>query len=893
MEQIKEYNFFISSTFNGMEEERNLLMRYVFPSLRAELEPYGIVVRGVDLRWGIPAEPSLPTRIEQCLSEVDNSSPYFIGLVGEDVGTIVKVHLFNLFGILRLGRRFTAIRKLLFQRKSVTELEMAYALSKEGNRNGQLFLIKETSNQNNGSSYIRQVIRKSASPERCHNYILNDFAKIVHDEILNIVFPQGAVRKRLSEQELYEIRQKQISNRLAYNYIPDEAGYQALDSFLNRDSKCLCITGNASCGKSALLANWFRQKEDWNKWKPILHLDSYDTCSPRDAIRLILEELTGHEVQHEEMDYDTIYDQFLSKCNDLPTGQHFLLGLDASRVWGQGIERSRLIAMIEGADKRIKFIITLPDVPKGYDSYRIPDMGEDLITKAITQFVNKNRKEKELKKLLALTANHSIYSFPILSLCLNYLLNYKRFDSIKETVGLLSHLNSQEAIIEHILKSVCRGTDGEIILRETIPLLLESRDGLPEDDLLIISHCPYPEWSQFERLFKNNLLITDSGKIRIRDGFHWSKISLAGLSPTECQERIISFYSNRTVDSSFSTQELAYQYFQKADYHSLYNLLINLDRFLDLYHADKASLDFYWKSALFRQGYSMKAFVDYPDLSPAILNSLGNFIIRNCHSSSKSDAFLFLNKALENDSISLETRIKVYGNIASIYGSANQVEKSIASYKQCLAYAEQSANSDFSTYWEALIHLRTGGFYYNWRYDPDIIKARKLVQRALTEYYEAEKILTPSPRFSYLYYCTFFKIANAIEDLTTGNHPKPDLDGAVEYYTRIAVEIGEKYYGPNSHELRFAYNSRGRYFAEYDCNFSTALEYYRKAEAISDMVGDLDCLATVKGNISRCLRSLDKCLEADKYARDYYSLRLKLYGSNDPRTQRALMELSS
>lgn len=893
MEQIKEYTFFISSTFNGMEEERNLLMRSVFPSLRAELEPYGIVVRGIDLRWGIPAEPSLPARIEQCLSEVDNSSPFFIGIVGEDVGSIVKVHLFNIFGILRLGRRFPAIRKLLFQRKSVTELEMAYALSKEGNRNGQLFLIKETSNQNKGTSYIRQIIRKSASPQRCHNYNQNDFAQIAHDEILKIVFPEGAARKRLSEQELYEIRQKQISNRLAYNYIPDEAGYHTLDSFLNRDSKCLCITGNASCGKSALLSNWFRQKQDWNTWRPILHLDSNDTCAAHDIIRLILEKLTGHEVQHEELNYDTIYDKFLSECTDLPTGQHFVIGLDASRIWGQGMERGRLIAMIEGADKRIKFIVTLPDVPKGYDAYRIPDIGKDLITKAITQFANKNRKEKELGKLLALTANHSLYSFPILSLCLNYLLNYKRFNSIKETVGLLSNLNSQEAIIEHILKNVCKGIDGDILLRETLPILLESRDGLPEDDLLIISNCPYLAWSQFEHLFNNNLLIIDSGRIRFRNGIFWSKISLNGLPPTECQERIISYYSKQTIDSSFSTQELAYQFFQNADYHSLYNLLINLDRFLSLSQADKASLDLYWKAALFKQGYSMRAFVDYPDLSPAILNSLGNFIIRNCHSSSRSDAFLFLNKALENDSISLETRIKVYGNIASIYGSANQIEESIASYKQCLAYAEQSANSAFSTYWEALIHLRTGDFYYNRRYDPDIIKARKLLQRALAEYNEAEKILTPSPRFMYLYYCTYFKIANAIEDLNIGNHPKPDPDGAVEYYTRIAVEIGETYYGPNSHELRFAYNSRGRYFAEYTGKFDTALTYYQTAETISDMAKDLDCLATVKGNISRCLRSLDKCLEADKYARDYYSLRLKLYGSNDPRTRRALMELYS
>ncbi len=77
-----EYNFFISSTFVDMKDERDLLIRYVFPSLRAELEPYGVVVRGIDMRWGIPFQSSLPTSIEQCLTEITRCAPCFLGIVG-------------------------------------------------------------------------------------------------------------------------------------------------------------------------------------------------------------------------------------------------------------------------------------------------------------------------------------------------------------------------------------------------------------------------------------------------------------------------------------------------------------------------------------------------------------------------------------------------------------------------------------------------------------------------------------------------------------------------------------------------------------------------------------------------------------------------------------------
>ena len=46
---------FLSSTFRDFSEERDLLVRRVFPALRARLKDRFVELMDVDLRWGITA----------------------------------------------------------------------------------------------------------------------------------------------------------------------------------------------------------------------------------------------------------------------------------------------------------------------------------------------------------------------------------------------------------------------------------------------------------------------------------------------------------------------------------------------------------------------------------------------------------------------------------------------------------------------------------------------------------------------------------------------------------------------------------------------------------------------------------------------------------------------
>jgi hypothetical protein len=80
---------FLSSTFRDFMEERDLLVKQVFPELRRKARARGVEVVDVDLRWGITEEESRQGRvIPICLGEIDRCRPYFVGMLGERYGWI-------------------------------------------------------------------------------------------------------------------------------------------------------------------------------------------------------------------------------------------------------------------------------------------------------------------------------------------------------------------------------------------------------------------------------------------------------------------------------------------------------------------------------------------------------------------------------------------------------------------------------------------------------------------------------------------------------------------------------------------------------------------------------------------------------------------------------------
>ncbi|KAH9492087.1 hypothetical protein Btru_029459 [Bulinus truncatus] len=88
---------FVSSTFTDFFNEREVLVKKVFPELREWCQGHGLKLVECDLRWGIPKDTSTAETVLVCLDEIERcrktnkNQPFFINLVGERYGWIPTV----------------------------------------------------------------------------------------------------------------------------------------------------------------------------------------------------------------------------------------------------------------------------------------------------------------------------------------------------------------------------------------------------------------------------------------------------------------------------------------------------------------------------------------------------------------------------------------------------------------------------------------------------------------------------------------------------------------------------------------------------------------------------------------------------------------------------------
>ena len=81
----KTVRVFISSTFRDMQEERDWLVRFVFPKLREELLKCRIHFVDVDLRWGVTGDEDAS---EVCREVIGECRPRFLCILGGRYGWV-------------------------------------------------------------------------------------------------------------------------------------------------------------------------------------------------------------------------------------------------------------------------------------------------------------------------------------------------------------------------------------------------------------------------------------------------------------------------------------------------------------------------------------------------------------------------------------------------------------------------------------------------------------------------------------------------------------------------------------------------------------------------------------------------------------------------------------
>ena len=161
--------FFISSTFQDMHAERDMIQNIVQPAVNQKLNEQGEYVLFSDLRWGIDTMADSTERriLDSCFDEIDSCKPYFIVFIGGRYGWVPSDDL-----VLPYKERFGDVNIL---NKSVTELEVLYALKLNANELGRcLFYFKDDAEFENKDTKkrieeLKQKIEKVA-PSQIRHY---------------------------------------------------------------------------------------------------------------------------------------------------------------------------------------------------------------------------------------------------------------------------------------------------------------------------------------------------------------------------------------------------------------------------------------------------------------------------------------------------------------------------------------------------------------------------------------------------------------------------------------------------------------------------------------------------------------------------------------------------
>jgi len=274
---------FVSSTFRDMQEERDVLVKKVFPQLRKLCEERAVAWTEVDLRWGITDRESSEGKVlPLCLAEIERCHPFFIGLLGERYGWVPDGKA--------LGEEIFETQPWLekYPGTSVTELEIIHGvLEHSGLCEGAFFYFRDPAYADRlpagfdpddfrsespvsavKLARLKNAVRKAfesgklpvspregyPSPDALGELVLADFTSLIDRRFPFQETPDPFEQESLQHQAYAENRRFAFYGRNAL--------LLQLDRYADSDSeKPLVLNGVDGCGKSALLAEWvYRRK---------------------------------------------------------------------------------------------------------------------------------------------------------------------------------------------------------------------------------------------------------------------------------------------------------------------------------------------------------------------------------------------------------------------------------------------------------------------------------------------------------------------------------------------------------------------------------------------------------------------------------------------------------
>lgn len=576
-----------------MQGEREYLIKKVFPRLQAEAKKNDVTMVPIDLRWGITEEDAKNGKVvEICLDEIQNSRPFFIGIIGHKYGTCTTKE--ELFKNQNLKDKYGSFLEDIDGKLSITELEMQYGVLKHKNPIDAFFYFKmgdDAPEDATNLSRLRNAIQKDGrypiasydTPEDLGEQIETAFL-----QLLNERFP----KQEQSYLATIRRRHQALMYRLADGYIEDPSNISNLNEWIeDPKEQFIVLRGDVGIGKSALIAYWLREQYKIRPDRKVIwHCVAYATEVDGDGVtkRLITEIVDLYQISNDEIEKikKEIKDEeeLLSHVINMIAGKdNLLLIIDGINKYNKRDGDKRLLWMLT-TPKNIKIMLSTTPDDESMESltYRhwlcltLPPLSIQIRSEIIQKYLIKYGKkltEAQVDKI----ANTKLFenTSALMSL-LNELVSFGDYYQLDQHLDKYLHAQSLAELYELILSRNERDY-GEQLVKDVLSFFWVSRKGLSESDIMQAANLIQLSWSQFYCAFSTHFNRRD-GLLYISNPILKEAIYqryLSNESESQYRRRLTKIFKEHVAGHDCS--ELCYQYFLLKDDDALYREILDFN----------------------------------------------------------------------------------------------------------------------------------------------------------------------------------------------------------------------------------------------------------------------------------------------------------------------------
>ncbi|HIP13485.1 MAG TPA: tetratricopeptide repeat protein [Arcobacter sp.] len=836
---------FISSTFLDMNQEREELLKKVFVKFKKLAKQRGVEVTEIELRTGVTNATGHVAKV--CLELVDkcvDSPIFFIGILGESYGWDGWYALENKQTLNKKHRDI--VQK--YADRSVTELEIRYAIKDKNHNQAFFYVTKPTANEDKRLVSLKNELQEYSKERKnlMFDYYVKDegFSEKVYydlEKALNEVYP---LKKKESEIEKLRAPHNAFAMSRYKGYVKSKKNEEILNQFLlpSNSQNRLLLYGESGYGKSALITNYFSAFK--KKHKEYFIIEHYIGGAGElsndfyQMLRRVMLEIKEEFNLSDDVptDNETILNEFTEWLHKVK--RKTIIVFDGYTQIEDEVKGRFLEFYLANSYDNVKLIVTAID-----SNYKIENK----------QQINKltiDEKKDFIKTYLDIYGKHLSYDVNKLinhsqvdnTLFLRTLLEEIRLLGQFETVGedIANYLKSKDVkeLFVKIFARYERDYDTNLV-KEIISLIHISRDGLNENNLLemIEQHKRVDRYEFYpillvleEHLIDRNGLYTfshDYIKEAVEEKYVWSD-----EVKNDYRRKLINYFENQDIDLQ-RVRELPFQLIECRDQNGLYRSFMDIDFFVRVQEMDE---------------YELLKYIQFIDKSKKY-DIVGDI----------TEKLMLKKKSNAEDARIINT---IAGFFDLLY--VNQYEALLLYEKALVLYSKIKGNNH---QYVAICHNNVASIY-------DAMGKHK---KAHMHYRMALKINKDNLEYLPEFY----------NNLAGNYHQKARYKKALKYYQK-SLKIRKKEKNVNYLSLAILYNNMAELYSELG-EYQTALKFHLKALSIRKkyLPKNYPNLAITYSHLALTYDALGKKNKALYLYKKSLDIDLEVYGETHPHTATA------